>query len=474
MSDLKQASLHDYVTGAAEIIEEARAGRMFILVDDEDRENEGDLVIPAQFATPDAINFMARHARGLICLALTRHRVEQLGLPLMAQANGTRHQTAFTVSIEAREGVTTGISAYDRAHTVAVAINPETGRDQITTPGHVFPLMAREGGSLVRAGHTEAAVDIARLAGLNPSGVICEVMNDDGAMARLPDLISFAQHHNLKLGTIADLIAHRRRTERLVRLVEETAVNHIEGGEWRMSVYANTVEYAEHLVLSKGDLSAGPPPLVRVHAVDLVGDMLGGPNSAHLHTAMRMIAEEGRGAVVLIRDAMATSLSERVRKLAASPRADAVAARLRHRRADPGRPGREGDGVAEQHPAHRGRAGGLRPGDHRSAFAGRGGRMSTADAPLPTAPAVRGPAAKVLVVRAPYYQAVVDGMTEAAVRILQEAGASHEVLDVAGAFELPQAVRLALRGTCDGTATWRWAAWSKERPTITTLSAPRR
>ncbi len=321
MSDLKQASLHDYVTGAAEIIEEARAGRMFILVDDEDRENEGDLVIPAQFATPDAINFMARHARGLICLALTRHRVEQLGLPLMAQANGTRHQTAFTVSIEAREGVTTGISAYDRAHTVAVAINPETGRDQITTPGHVFPLMAREGGSLVRAGHTEAAVDIARLAGLNPSGVICEVMKDDGEMARLPDLISFAQHHNLKLGTIADLIAHRRRTERLVRLVEETTVNHIEGGEWRMSVYANTVEYAEHLVLSKGDLSAGPPPLVRVHAVDLVGDMLGGPNSAHLHTAMRMIAEEGRGAVVLIRDAMASSLSERVRKLAASPRA---------------------------------------------------------------------------------------------------------------------------------------------------------
>ena len=204
MDNLKQtfvtADLSKYLSSAEELIEEARNGRMFILVDDEDRENEGDLVIPAQFATPDAINFMARYARGLICLAMTRQRVETLGLPLMSRQNGTRHQTAFTVSIEAREGVTTGISAYDRAHTVAVAINPEMGRDHITTPGHVFPLVAREGGSLIRAGHTEAAVDIARLAGLNPAAVICEVMNDDGSMARLPDLISFAQHHNLSLG----------------------------------------------------------------------------------------------------------------------------------------------------------------------------------------------------------------------------------------------------------------------------------
>ena len=320
MSELKQASLHDYVTSAAEIIEEARAGRMFILVDDEDRENEGDLVIPAQFATPDAINFMARHARGLICLALTRHRVEKLGLPLMAQANGTRHQTAFTVSIEAREGVTTGISAYDRAHTIAVAINPEMGRDQITTPGHVFPLVAREGGALIRAGHTEAAVDIARLAGLNPASVICEVMNDDGSMARLPDLAAFAQHHNLKLGTIADLIAYRRRTERLVRRVQEGQIHRVEGGEWRMFVYANTVEYAEHLVLVKGDLASGPPPMVRVHAVDLLGDMLGGAHPAALHGAMRMIAQAGRGVVVLIREANPTSLSERVRLMAGSPR----------------------------------------------------------------------------------------------------------------------------------------------------------
>ncbi len=185
----------------ADLVEEARAGRMFVLVDDEDRENEGDLVIPAQFATPDAINFMARHARGLICLAMTRQRVEQLGLTLMSQSNGTRHQTAFTVSIEARDGVTTGISAADRARTIAVAINPEATRDSIVTPGHVFPLVARDGGTLVRAGHTEAAVDIARLAGLTPAGVICEIMNDDGTMARLPDLVAFAQRHNLKLGT---------------------------------------------------------------------------------------------------------------------------------------------------------------------------------------------------------------------------------------------------------------------------------
>src|SRR5471032_2297131 len=232
---------------------------MFILVDDEDRENEGDLVIPAQCATPEAINFMAKHARGLICLALTRERVEQLGLPLMAAHNGTRHQTAFTISIEAREGVTTGISAHDRARTISVAINPECGRDDITTPGHVFPLLAREGGTLVRAGHTEASVDIARKAGLNPSAVICEIMNDDGTMARLPDLVAFAQKHNLKLGTIGDLIGYRRLTERLVRKVEEGVFKHAAGGDWRAIVYANTVEYQEHLALVKGDISDGRP-----------------------------------------------------------------------------------------------------------------------------------------------------------------------------------------------------------------------
>src|SRR3984893_15344353 len=224
------AEVSKYLSSADELIEEARNGRMFILVDDEDRENEGDLIVPAQFATPDAINFMARHARGLICLALTQQRVDRLGLPLMSRQNGTRHQTAFTVSIEAREGVTTGISAADRAKTVAVAIHPDSSRDDITTPGHVFPLLAREGGTLVRAGHTEASVDIARKAGLNPSAVICEIMNDDGTMARLPDLVTFAQKHNLKLGSIADLIAHRRLTERLVKRVAEGDFNHVARG----------------------------------------------------------------------------------------------------------------------------------------------------------------------------------------------------------------------------------------------------
>ncbi len=309
-------SLSDYLASAEELIEEARQGRMFILVDDEDRENEGDLVVPAQFATPDAINFMARHARGLICLALTRHRVEQLHLPLMSSSNGARHQTAFTVSIEAREGVTTGISAHDRAHTVAVAINPECGPNDIVTPGHVFPLMAREGGALVRAGHTEAAVDIARLAGLNPAGVICEIMNDDGSMARLPDLVAFAQRQGLKIGTIADLIAYRRRTEKLVRLVQEGRLEHEIGGAWRLYVYASTVDdHAEHLVLVRGDLAAPAPALVRMHAIDLVGDLVGSSMHTKIAGAMRMIAAEGRGAVVILRDGSPAALSERVRLL---------------------------------------------------------------------------------------------------------------------------------------------------------------
>ena len=309
--------LSKYLSSAEDLIEEARNGRMFILVDDEDRENEGDLVVPAQFATPNAINFMARHARGLICLAMTSARVEKLGLPLMSQQNGTRHQTAFTVSIEAREGVTTGISAADRAKTIAVAINADSTRDDITTPGHVFPLLAREGGTLVRAGHTEASVDIARKAGLIPAAVICEIMNDDGTMARLPDLVTFAQHHNLKLGTIADLIAHRRLTERLVSKVEESPYAHPAGGDWRAVVYANTVEYQEHLALVKGDVSGPEPVMVRMHAVDLLDDMTGSPHWIALHNAMHMIGNAGRGVLVLIREHRPTALAERVRLLAA-------------------------------------------------------------------------------------------------------------------------------------------------------------
>jgi len=331
MPNLKEnhvtADLTQYLSSAQELIEEARNGRMFILVDDEDRENEGDLVIPAQFATPDAINFMARHARGLICLALTRARVEKLGLSLMSRQNGTRHQTAFTVSIEAREGVTTGISAADRAKTIAVAISADSTRDDITTPGHVFPLVAREGGTLVRAGHTEASVDIARKAGLNPSGVICEIMNDDGTMARLPDLVTFAQKHNLKLGTIADLIHHRRLTERLVKRVEESSYEHAAGGTWRAMVYANTVEYQEHLVLVKGDVSGPEPVLVRMHAVDLLDDMTAAPHWLSLHGAMHAIGKVGRGVVVLIREHRPTALAERVRAMA--PGAKRVSRELR-------------------------------------------------------------------------------------------------------------------------------------------------
>jgi 3,4-dihydroxy 2-butanone 4-phosphate synthase/GTP cyclohydrolase II len=241
--------------------------------------------------------------------------VEQLGLPLMAQSNGTRHATAFTVSIEARDGVTTGISAADRAKTVAVAINPDLGRDHIVTPGHVFPLVAREGGTLVRAGHTEAAVDFARLAGLNPAGVICEIMNDDGTMARMPDLVAFAQHHGLKLGTIADLIGHRRRTERLVRRVEEAILPQAIGGEWRAVVYGSTVTPGEHLALIKGDVTAGEEPvLVRMHAASLINDLVAGRTIGELHGAMQMIADAGRGVVVLLRDWRTDGLSDQIRR----------------------------------------------------------------------------------------------------------------------------------------------------------------
>ena len=304
-----------FLSSIDEIINECRNGRMFVLVDDESRENEGDLVIPAQMATPDAINFMAKYGRGLICLALPRERVEQLGLPLMPQHHASRLQTAFTVSIEARQGVTTGISAPDRARTIAVAIDPTKGKDDIITPGHIFPLMARDGGVLVRAGHTEAAVDLARLAGLNPAGVVCEIMKDDGTMARMPDLVQFAQFHGLKVAKIADLIAHRLRYDRIVQRSAETTIKSKHGGEFRMIVYVNKVAYAEHLALVKGDVSEGGAVLVRMHALDVLHDVLGersGGRGGELEAAMRMIAEAGRGIVVLIREPRATSVSDMV------------------------------------------------------------------------------------------------------------------------------------------------------------------
>ncbi|MGQ3101854.1 3,4-dihydroxy-2-butanone-4-phosphate synthase [Sphingopyxis solisilvae] len=285
-----------------EIIAEARNGRMFILVDDEDRENEGDLVIPAQMATPDAVNFMATHGRGLICLTLTKARVDQLGLELMSRANGTRHETAFTTSIEAREGVTTGISAADRARTVSVAIDASKGRDDIVTPGHVFPLIARDGGVLVRAGHTEASVDIARLAGLNPSGVICEIMNDDGSMARLDDLIPFARRHGLKIGTIADLIAYRHRNDRLVECVSDDPFESDYGGDWRLKSYRNKIDGSVNLVLQKGAVDPDGVTLVRMHPVSIFDDIMGrpGPKKRRLQRSMEAIGEAGSGLIVML------------------------------------------------------------------------------------------------------------------------------------------------------------------------------
>ena len=285
-----------------EIIDEARNGRMFILVDDEDRENEGDLIIPAQMATPNAINFMATHGRGLICLALGKARVDQLGLELMSRANGTRHETAFTVSIEAREGVTTGISAADRARTVAVAIDASKGRDEIVTPGHVFPLVARNGGVLVRAGHTEAAVDISRLAGLNPAGVICEIMKDDGTMARMDDLVAFSRLHDIKMGTIRDLIAYRMRHDHLVEKATESTFTSDYGGEWRATTFRNKVDGTTNLVLQKGHVDPGKPTLVRMHAISIFDDLLGRPGNRKrvLQRAMAAIGEEGSGVIVVL------------------------------------------------------------------------------------------------------------------------------------------------------------------------------
>ncbi len=297
-----------------DIIEEARNGRMFILVDDEDRENEGDLVIPAQMATPDAVNFMATHGRGLICLTLTKARTDQLGLELMSRANGTRHETAFTVSIEAREGVTTGISAGDRARTVAVAIDSGKTRDDIVTPGHVFPLIARDGGVLVRAGHTEASVDISRLAGLNPAGVICEIMNDDGTMARMDDLIPFARRHGLKMGTIRDLIEYRRRNDHLVECVSEAPFTSDYGGDWTAKTYRNKVDGSAHIVLQKGHVVPGQPTLVRMHGMSIFSDVLGqpGPRKRVLQRAMATVGEEGAGVIVLLMPSSGDALSDEI------------------------------------------------------------------------------------------------------------------------------------------------------------------
>jgi len=312
---------HGYLSSPEEIIEEARNGRMFILVDDEDRENEGDLVIPAQMATPEKINFMARHGRGLICLAMTKERVDTLGLPLMSRHNGTRHETAFTVSIEAKEGVTTGISAADRARTVATAIDMTKGAADIVTPGHVFPLVARDGGVLVRAGHTEAAVDVSRLAGLNPSGVICEIMNEDGTMSRLDDLVGFAQLHSLKIGTIRDLIAYRRRHDHLVELASEAPFTSRWGGDWTVRAYRNKATGTEQIALVKGRIDPARATLVRMHALSPFADMFGedSDRSRLLSRSMEIIAAEGAGVIVVVNRQREDAFTTAVRRKAGEP-----------------------------------------------------------------------------------------------------------------------------------------------------------
>ena len=425
-----------YISPIEDILEEARRGRMFVLVDDEDRENEGDLVIPAQWATAEVVNFMARYGRGLICLAMDAANIERLGLPLMAQQNASRHQTAFTVSIEAREGVTTGISAADRALTIQVAINPESGPRDIATPGHVFPLLARDGGVLVRAGHTEAAVDIARMAGLIPAGVICEIMNDDGTMARLPDLVKFAQFHGLKIGTIADLISYRRRTETIVERTLETELHSRHGGSFRMHVYVNKVAYAEHIALVKGDIAGPEPVLVRMHALNVLEDVLHETRSGRggeLQAAMERIGEAGRGAAarapgdqpVEPRQGHAGGVRERRHR----------AARLRRRRADPRRSRRAEHGPAVEPAAGHHRARRLRPARRRPPahrHRSRGGGL------MPERP-------NILIVEARFYGDIADEMAKGAIAALEEAGAAWKRIAVPGAFEIPAAIGFAHR-----------------------------
>jgi 3,4-dihydroxy 2-butanone 4-phosphate synthase / GTP cyclohydrolase II len=317
LNTLVYSSDGGFLSSTDEIIEDMRNGRMVILVDAEDRENEGDLVIPAQMATPDAVNFMARFGRGLICLTLTQARANELRLESMVRKNASRTGTAFTVSIEARDGITTGISAHDRARTIAAAIDPSKDHAEIVSPGHVFPLVARDGGVLIRAGHTEASVDLCRLAGLSPAAVICEIMNDDGTMARMPDLVPFAQRHGLKIGAIDQLIAHRLRHDRLVRAVADKAVTSVHGGAFVLKVYeTTTADPVEHLAVIKGDLSQPGPVLVRVHAVNPAADLLGIGGGTEISGAMKALEAEGRGVLVLIRDLRPKAVSDWIERTA--------------------------------------------------------------------------------------------------------------------------------------------------------------
>ncbi|WP_017930406.1 3,4-dihydroxy-2-butanone-4-phosphate synthase [Robiginitomaculum antarcticum] len=317
MTDLNEATFQDVYNLATpeEIIDDARNGRMYILVDAEDRENEGDLIIPAQFATPDAINFMARFGRGLICLAMEQEKADELGLKNMSAENRSRFETAFTQSIEAREGVTTGISAGDRSHTIQTAIDQDSRADDIVTPGHMFPIIAKDGGVLVRTGHTEASVDISRMAGLNPSAVICEIMNDDGTMARLDDLVKFAQFHGLKIGTIEDLVAYRMKKDHFVKHIASSDFTSQNGDEFKIHIYRNFLDGLEHVALTKGEAVKGQESLVRVHKVDFAGDILyeESPRSGLIWDAMKQLAaHDGHAVLILIREGSIDTLLERL------------------------------------------------------------------------------------------------------------------------------------------------------------------
>ena len=299
-----------------EIITDAKKGKMFILVDDENRENEGDLVVPAEKINSEKINFMAKYGRGLICLALSGRRIEELNLPLMPQHNTSRRKTAFTISIEAKRGISTGISAKDRAKTIKVAIDIKSNSKDISTPGHIFPLRAQDGGVLVRAGHTEAAVDIASLANLNPSGVICEIMNDDGTMARRDDLFKFSKEHKLKIATISDLISYRRKKEKIIERTLETKINSKFGGNFKLIVYKNKLVPAEHIALVKGNINSKKPVLVRVHALNFLNDILGNSsfaNNNQIKKAMEMINKKRNGILVIIREPRSWTLSQRIK-----------------------------------------------------------------------------------------------------------------------------------------------------------------
>tara|TARA_B100000427_G_scaffold310693_1_gene300691 strand:+ start:779 stop:1882 length:1104 start_codon:yes stop_codon:yes gene_type:complete len=301
-----------YISSSEDIIDQARDGKMFILIDDPDRENEGDLIIPAETVTPEAINFMAKYGRGLICLALTKKRIDELNLPLMNPSNKKNDLTAFTVSIEAKEGISTGISAADRSHTISTAINNDRKKDDIVTPGHVFPIMAWAGGVLERAGHTEAAVDISKLAGLNPSGVICEIMSEDGSMARLPELIEFSKRHNLKIGTVSDLIKYRLKKSKIIEMSSERDFESEMGKNFKLKIFQNTLSGEKHYALVKNITNSKNPTYVRMHKLDVTKDIFEEKNhfGDEISKSFKIIEEKGSGAIVLINNDMAPRIEK--------------------------------------------------------------------------------------------------------------------------------------------------------------------